>query len=431
MYTRFNLNVRTLELAALVLILMLTPGLAGCTPSTSGKHVVAAAGLLQSDQPRQTPISLEAAQVDALVASNTAFALDLYRTLFTRDDNLFYSPHSLSTALAMMYLGARGDTETQMAEALHYTLPQSQLHTAFNALDQALTSHSDAAFQLHLVNAVWGQAGEKFLSAYIDALAQNYGTGLHIVDFQQADQARRSINQWVAEQTEEKIPELLPTGALDAETALVLTNAIYFKAAWEHTFSEDLTHESAFQLLNGQEVQIPMMQQATSLGYAEKAGTRAVELPYAGGAFSMVLLLPEAGTFERFSQDLDTDTLNALLVDLSPAYVRLTMPKFHFDTALEMKQALMALGMVDAFGDADFSGIDGTRELFIDEVYHQAFVHVDEAGTEAAAATAVVAGRKSARIDQVLTLDRPFLFLIRDLDTGTILFLGHVVNPGM
>jgi serpin B len=238
------------------------------------------------------------------------------------------------------------------------------------------------------------------------------------------------INGWVSEETESKIQELLPRGAVDADTALVLTNAIYFYGAWVTPFAEKATADGTFQCLDGGPIAVPMMNQVAPLGYAERAGVRAVELPYAGGAQSMVVLVPDQGTFEAFVQSLEADRLQAILDDLKPTTVRLALPKFRFDAAIEAEDALVALGMVDAFGgDADFSGMDGTTELYIDQVYHKAFIDVGEAGTEAAAASAVVVSRKGSIVEQEVMVGRPFLFLIRDVETGTILFLGHVVDP--
>jgi len=415
-------------------------GLAGCAALGSAGSVVMA-DIVRSDRPRLPAPPLDEARVPELVKGNTAFALDLYRALFAKEENLFYSPYSLSAALAMAYAGARGDTERQMAEVLHYTLPQPQLHPAFNALDQALVSegegedeetlrqNSKQAFHLHITNALWGQQGYSFLDAFLDTLAENYDAGLRIVDFGQTEDTRHAINGWASDQTEGRIQELLPPGVLNAETALVMTNAVHFKAAWMQAFPEDSTHDGAFTLLDGGQVTAPMMEQAAQLGYAERPGVRAVEMPYAGGELSMVILLPEADTFEAFAQELDARQLGAILSDLKPTGVQLTMPKFRIDARFELKDALMELGMVDAFGEADFSGMDGTHELFIREVCHKALLAVDEAGTEAAAASAVVMERKGPRVAQEVSIDRPFLFLIRDVETDTVLFLGHVVNP--
>ena len=407
-------------------------GLSGCAAPGSAAIAVKA-DVARSDKPRLPAPSPDEVRVPELVEGDTAFALDLYRVLLNKnqEENLFYSPHGLSVALAMTYAGARGETERQMAEALRYSLPQAQLHPAFNALDQTLASRGEGEdFQLRIVNAIWGQRGYAFLDAFLDTLAENYGTGLRAVDFGQAEEAVQLINQWVSDQTERRIQDLLPPEAVDGETVLVLTNAISFKAPWMHAFAEDGTHDDAFTLLDGGQVTVPMMEQVASLGYAEWPGAQAVELSYAGGELSMVILLPEVGTFGAFAQRLDAGELGAIMSDLKPTGVRLTLPRFRFDAKFKLADALMELGMVDAFGAADFSGMDGTRELFIDEVYHQAFVAVDEAGTEAAAASAVVMGRKGGpSVEQEVSIDHPFIFLIRDVQTGAILFLGHVVNP--
>jgi len=405
---------------------------------------VVKADVVRSDKPRLPAPSPDEARVTELVEGNTEFAFDLYQELFNEEENLFYSPYSLSTALAMTYAGARGETERQMAQALHYTLPQAQLHPAFNALDQALDSRGEGedekvlrqssgqAFRLHIANALWGQQGYSFLEAFLDTQAGNYGAGLRVVDFRQAEEARRLINQWSSDQTGRRIQDLLPPGVINGETALVLTNAIYFKAAWMFPFAEGRTHDGTFTLLDGGQVTVPMMEQSASLGYAERPGVRAVELPYAGGELSMVIVLPESGTFEDLAQGLDAGELDAILSEIEPMGVRLTMPKFRFDAGFDLKDALMELGMVDAFGDADFSGMDGTHELFIREVCHKAFISVDEAGTEATAASAVVMARKGGpHVEQEFRLDRSFLFLIRDIETGAILFLGNVVNPAV
>ena len=416
------------DLVGLVILSLavVVSGLAGCVaPGFAGSAV--GAGVVRSNRPRLAAPSPDEAQVPELVEGNTEFALDLYRVLYSEEENLFTSPYSLSAALAMVYAGARGETERQMAEVLHYTLPQAQLHPAFNALDQALASRGEGS--LYIADAVWGQPGYSFRDAFLDTLAENYGAGLRVVDFGQAEEARQTINQWAADRTEGRIQELLPPGVLNAETALVLTDAVYFRAAWTYAFAEDRTHDDAFTLLGGGQVTVPMMEQVASLGYAERPGVRAVELPYAGGELSMAVLLPEAGTFEAFAQELDAGQLDAILGDMRPLPVRLAMPRFRIGAGFRLKDALMELGMVDAFGEADFSGMDGTRELFLREVCHEAFVAVDEAGTEAAAASAAVMERKGLRAEQEVSVDRPFLFLIRDVETGSVLFLGHVVNP--
>jgi len=430
MVKRYRINRVSLLVAALAVTVGAST-LAGCAPPAG---TVIRAEIVRSDRPRLPAPSPGQAPVPELVEGNSTFALDLYGVLFSTDSNLFCSPYSISAALAMTYAGAEGQTEQQMAEALHYALAQTQLHAAFNALDQALLSQADEddvqAFRLHIANTVWGQRGHSWLQAFLDTLAQNYGAGLRQVDFSQAEEARELINEWVREQTEGKIEELLPPGAVDGETAMVLTNAVYFKAAWKHGFAKEVTKDRLFTLLDGSQVTVPMMWQLGELGHAETLGVQVLELPYAGDKMSMVILLPMKDSFESFVRSLDAQKLDRLLDGLELKGVALSMPRFQFTSELELRNALMELGMVDAFGgDADLSGMDGTRELFIDQVYHDAFVAVDEAGTEAAAATAVVVPRKGPSLVHHVAIDRPFVFLIRDIETSTILFLGHVVNP--
>jgi len=339
----------------------------------------------------------------------------------------------------MTYAGARAETEQQMADALHYTLPQERLHAAFNALDQALASRGEGAqgkdgegFRLHVANAIWGQKDYTFLDAYLDVLALNYGAGLRLVDFVRApEEARVTINEWVSEQTEGRIKDLIPPGAIDALTRLVLTNAIYFNAAWSRPFEEERTEDAPFYRLDGSQVTVPMMRQVESFGYATGEGYQAVELPYDGHELSMVILVPKEGEFETFEAALDVQRLEAILQDLRYTQVALSMPKFEIESSFSLVDALAAMGMPVAFSDeADFSGMTGSRDLTISDVVHKAFVSVDEAGTEAAAATAVIMKLTSAPMEPVeMRIDRPFLFAIRDLQTGALLFVGRVVDP--
>jgi len=326
-----------------------------------------------------------------------------------------------------------------MAQALHFTLPQERLHAAFSALDQALASRGanvakeqGERFSLHVANALWGQQGYPFQPAFLDVLAQNYGAGLRLLDFKGAPEpARQTINRWVEEQTAEKIKDLLPEGSIDALTRLVLTNAIYFNAGWLHPFEVSATQDGTFHLLDGSTVTVPMMHESESLGYGQGQGWQAVELPYVGGELSMVILLPDEGQFEAFARGLDAAKLGDALSAIGPAQVALRMPRFKFEAGTRLKDALSKLGMAQAFSrDADLSAMTGQPDLYIDNVYHKAFVAVDEKGTEAAAATAVVMELKAMPAQpKEVTVDRPFIFLIRDVETGAILFLGHVVNP--
>jgi serpin B len=424
---------RLLSLA--VLLGLVAAPLAGCSPNTAPS--VVKADVAQSDRPRLS--APDDSGVPELVAGNSAFALDLYHALFDRDANLFYSPYSISLALAMTYAGARGQTATEMAQALHYTLPQDELHPAFNALDQALASRGEQVdeeqgerFRLHVANALWGQQDFHFSPEFLDLLAEHYGAGLRLLDFQNAPEpSRETINRWVEEHTEQKIVDLLPPGSIDSLTRLVLSNAVYFNAGWMHPFAEATTQDAPFHLLDGSTVTVPMMHESERLGYAAGKGWQAVELPYVGGELSMVVLLPDEGQFEAYAQNLDAQGLAAALQSLERTQVQLAMPRFEYEAGAKLKGALTQLGMEQAFtDDADFSGMTGEPDLYIDDVYHKAYVAVDEEGTEAAAATAVVMDVKGMPMRPVeVQVDRPFIFLIRDVQTGAILFLGHVVNP--
>jgi serpin B len=326
-----------------------------------------------------------------------------------------------------------------MADTLHYTLPQDRLHPAFNWLDLELASRGEGAegkddggFRLNIANTIWGQEDYTFLPEYLDTLALNYGAGMQLVDFIGDPEASRiAINNWVSDQTEGQVKDLIPQGVIDDLTRLVLTNAIYFNAAWADPFEESRTQDGPFYLLDGSQVTVPMMHHTASYGYAEGEGYQAVELPYDGMELSMVILLPAEGEFESFEGSLDAGRVDAIVNDLTYQEIALTMPKFEIESDFSLVEALAEMGMPLAFSmGADFSGMDGTRELYIGEVLHKAFITVDEAGTEAAAATAVEMQLKGAPMASVtVTVDRPFIFFIRDVETSAILFVGRVVDP--
>ncbi|UCB43112.1 MAG: serpin family protein [Dehalococcoidales bacterium] len=419
------------HVSVLMITLAVVLGLTACTPNLASE-------VLSSEKQRVTSPDVPEADLTLLVDGSSAFTFDLYQALRDEEGNLFYSPYSISLALAMTYAGARGETEQQMADALNFLLAQEGLHPAFNSLDILLGQRGEGAegkdeegFRLNIVNAIWGQKDYEFLAEFLDILAENYGAGLRILDFiNETEESRVTINDWVSDQTEGRIEDLIPPGVITALTRLVLTNAIYFNAAWEYPFNEDATYNGPFYLLDGSEVTVPMMSQTESFGYTEGEGHQAVELPYDGHELSMVILLPEEGQFEAFEGSLDAAFVDAIIEDLGSREVALTMPKFEFESEFGLKQTLTAMGMPIAFTDAaDFSGMTGIPDLHIAEVIHKAFVSVDEAGTEAAAATAVIMDLSAMPEVVEMTLDHPFIFLIRDIETGTILFVGRVVNP--
>ena len=401
----------------------------------------------RSSLERETAPDVSEGDLETLVEGNNTFAFDLYHSLVDAEGNLFFSPHSISAALAMAYAGARGDTERQMAETLQFNLAQDRLHAAFNALDLSLVSQDPAGegedFRLSVANSVWGQENYGFLQEFLDTLALNYGDEVRPVDFQSnAEGARAQINDWVSDATEERIMNLVPRDAIDQYTRMVLANAIYFKAAWQHTFDERATADLPFHLLDGSEREVAMMRQQENLRHAQGDGYQVVELPYGRGDVAMTILLPDSGRFREFEESLTGESVAWVLDGLNYTPVRLTMPKFEMESTLNLSDKLKAMGMPDAFDDqaANFSGMDGqicrSRGdicLLISDVLHKAFVSVDEAGTEAAAATAVIVGVTRGVVAEPepveMVVDRPFVFLIRDRTTGTLLFVGRMLEP--
>jgi serpin B len=384
-----------------------------------------------------------AADLEQLVAGNNAFAFDLYQAVRSPGGNQVFSPYSISLAFAMTYGGARRDTAVQMADVLHYTLSDAQFHPAFNLLDLELARRPDQAagvdeddrFELTIANALWGQEDWPFLPEYLDLLATNYGAGMRLVDFQDSpESARRLINDWVSDQTHKRIQDIIPPGMPDPLTRLVLANAIYFKAVWEYEFDANETADALFTLLDGETVTVDMMglERGETLAYADGDGWQAIALPYKGGLAEMVLIVPDLGNYEAFEAALTADEYAAILSSLERQSVLLHMPKFTFEAEYGLSDALVQMGMVEAFDRdlADFSGMDGQRLLYIGDVLHKAFIAVDEKGTEAAAATIIFVMMASLPMSEItLTIDRPFFFVIRDVPTGTILFMGRVLDP--
>jgi len=428
----------------LILILLLVSLiLSACGRTPVARPDAADPEVVQSSVKRAAAPEAPREDLETLVAGNNAFMVDLYQGIKDQSGNLFTSPYSISSALAMTYAGAREETEQQLAEGMHYTLSQDQLHAAFNALDQILISRSDGElpedggdpFQLNVANAIWGQRDFHFEEDFLDTLARHYGAGLRLLDFiQQPEPSRQVINDWVSQETEEKIQDLIPQGAIDPDTRLVLSNAIYFNAGWLEPFEKDLTEEGTFTTLFGEEVSVPMMAQRDSVTYPylDGEGFQAVELPYVGGDVAMLVILPDQGEFEVFEEQFSIDTVEGITADLSPRSIALRMPRFEFESEFSLAGTLADMGMPQPFSTAaDFSGMTGGKDLFISDVFHKAFVSVDEEGTEAAAATAVIMKLTSLPATSPLevTVDRPFLFLIRDRGTGAVLFLGRVVNP--
>jgi serpin B len=390
--------------------------------------------LASSARPDDKPDPL-AADTVAVVRGNNQTAVDLYAQLRDKDGNLFFSPYSMSTALAMTYAGARNETAKEMATALHFPLELDRLAPAFGSLYKRINGdEKKRGYQLSTANALWGQKDYKFLPDFLKLTRSNFGAGLEEVDFINATEpSREKINRWVEKETREKIKDLMPRGSITGDTRLVLTNAIYFKGDWEEQFKKDLTREELFKLGGEKTVKVPLMNRTSKVNYFEGDTFQALEMPYKGKELSMVVLLPKkVDGLPDFEKELTADKLATWMTRLRSREVMIALPKFKMTSQFSMNDVLSRMGMKKAFvpGGADFSGINGATNLFISAVMHKAYVEVNEEGTVAAAATGI--GFKTTSLPPpkpVFRADHPFLFLIRDVQSGSILFLGRLVNP--
>ena len=397
---------------------------------------------LSSGLQREMDPDVSANQLEQLARDNTSFALAFYELIRGNDENLIFSPFSLSLALSMTLAGAETSTQQAMLEALQFSLDEDEIHPAFNALllaidaSQIIEDDSEGGrFQLNIANSIWGQGGFDFEQRFLDTLAVNYGAGLQIVDFiSDPESARLAINDWIEEKTEEKILDLIPPNAITPLTRLVLANAIYFNGSWLHPFDQNATGLGPFTTLDGSEISIDMMKLFDErLLYVEGDDFQAVRLPYLSSDFAMTLIVPDMGLFEAAEDNLTTSFISDLSDLMRAERVNLEMPKYDFETTINANDTLKALGMEEAFDPdrSDFKGIADVEDLHITDVLQKATITVDEEGTEAAAATAVIIGVESMPIDDPISLviDRPFFFLIQHVPTGTILFMGRVVQP--
>jgi len=408
------------------------------TSACSGTEPSSPVAMAMSNVPRAAA-QASSGDMASVASGMEAFGTDLYALLATGDGNLVFSPASIVTALAMSYAGARGVTAEEMARVLHLDLDDEAFHQAMNALDLALESRSfaegDEGVQLSTANSLWGQEGVTFEQPFLDTLGADYGSGMRLVDFKAAaDQARVQINEWVASETNDNILDLIPQGALDPLTRLVLVNAVYLDATWEHQFDPNETTDGPFTLLDGGRVNVPLMHQTSSFPYGTGDGWQAIQMPYAGNDLAMLVIVPDEGRFTDVEGRLGRGLLDDAVASLFgvQSSVSLTIPKFEFRTQAGLNTALHDLGMPTAFDPdtADFSGMTTEETLYISDVVHEAYIAVDEKGTEAAAATGVVMRATSAPLEEVrLTIDRPFVFALRDVPTGALLFLGRVTNP--
>jgi serpin B len=364
---------------------------------------------------------------------NTTFALEqLYSQLKTTPGNLFFSPYSISTALAMTYAGTRGETEKQMGQVLHFGKDQRQLHSSFGELQRQLSNAGkQPGIELSVANALWAQKGHPFLPPFLEVAKAEYQA-----DFETgAEPARSEINRWVTQKTKDKIKDILPPGSLTHLTRLVLANAIYFKGVWTKPYGKPQTATQPFHRSTTSQVEVPLMHHFDNVRYTEGSDFQAVELPYRGDELSMVVLLPrKVDACGELESRLTPALLSFSLGQMKPQKVEIFLPRFKLESSFDLNDTLVRMGMSEAFGPkADLSGMDGTRLLYISGVFHKAWGEVNEEGTEAAAATAVaVAGRavmKQPPPPPVFRADHPFIFFIRDTRSGSLLFLGRFADP--
>lgn len=390
----------------------------------------------------------------SFAAGNRDFALAAFQRIVADPraaEHLLISPHSILSALAMVYAGADGDTREQMRQSLRFALDEPALHVAFSALAEALSERArqerqDQArgFELAVVNRLWGQHDGGFLPEYLGLVERHYGAGVELLDFESdPDGIRRQVNAWVEEQTRDRIRDLLPEGSVNQDTRMILVNAIYFLASWQHAFEPEMTRDQAFTTGSGRRLEVPMMQRTDHMATYLGEETIAVSLPYVGREVSLLALMPAEpqADFDAWLGRMDREGFDALVAGLEPRRVALAFPKFSGGSSFRLADLLRNMGMPLAFSptEADFRRMNGVgpgvlgESLYIDEVFHQTFIDLDEAGTEAAAATAVVMMRLTAipAEEQALEIrfDRPFVYAIYDHPTATLLFLGRVLNP--
>jgi len=388
-------------------------------------------------QAQAEPKPVPATDRTAVVEGNNAFAFALYGQLRNRNGNLFFSPESISTALAMAHAGARGSTASEMAKTLHFTLPQQQLNPAMGALLSDLNAVHDG-YQLAVANALWAQQGYTFLDNFLQLLKTDYGAGLNQVDFKGATEAARlTINRWVEQKTQDKIKDLLQPGTLAPSTRLVLTNAIYFKGDWQTQFDKAQTKDEDFYPSQAQTKKVAFMHRIGSFSYFDGGTFQVLEIPYKSKELSMIVLLPkDRSGLPALEQSLTASNTQQWLSQMGERdKVIVALPKFKATQQFELGGTLGAMGMAQAFsGSADFSGMTGKRDLAISDVIHKAYIDVNEEGTEAAAATAVgfraLAMRGPVEQPPVFRADHPFIFLIRDNRSSSILFMGRMADPG-
>lgn len=364
-----------------------------------------------------------------------SFALRMYKQFAQADnENVFFSPISISMALAMTYAGAEDETKKQISEVFNFPYDDKNFHKQMGALQQELLGKQSDGVDIALANQLWAEKSYRFKCRYLRTTKKSYKAPVKRLNFKEKpNDSRIEINQWVEELTRDRIKDLLPDGSISSLTKMVLTNAIYFKGQWDKEFEKDNTRNDTFTTIDGEKLETPMMNAKEKFNVYQGDGIKLLELPYKGNDFSMLVLLPnEDRTLGEIERTLSVDNLNDYISKLAEREVMLKLPKFKFDAEYQLKQTLSEMGMPIAFSNtANFSRMSRSNDLKVDEIFHKAFVEVSEEGTEAAAATAVVIVLKSISLTVDFFANRPFIFIIRENTDGNILFMGRVTNPNI
>ncbi|MGB7787702.1 serpin family protein [Methanoregula sp.] len=420
-------------------LLVLGISLAGCT-GTPGAN-----GEIIPPLPTQSSVVISPApgNTTGVSEADNQFSYDLYQQLANRPGasggNIFFSPYSISSALAITYEGARGTTADEIRSVFHFPADDTIRRQGFASINGVINSR-DSGYSLDTANALWAEKTFAFLPEYTGIAGQWYSANVTNLDFTgQPDNSRLAINSWVGEKTNNKIQDLLPPGSVTSLTRLVITNAVYFKGTWVRQFDANMTQDAGFRVSSDTTTTVKMMQRTDDdarYPYTENGDVQMLEMPYAhssGAGLSMIVLLPKGDTLSAADQYLSPENLSVLEQSASTQRVKVFFPKFQLGTQYSLPAVLGAMGMPTAFtSSADFSGMDGRQDLLINDVVHKAYVDVNEDGTEAAAATGVVMNMAAVRGEgpvPVFRADHPFVFLIRDNNTGTVLFMGRVTNP--
>ena len=424
------------SLLKLGLSFLLGASLVACGGETNEPTNAEGHSTLESSLTRDANPNVSDADFAQLTDGSQSFGLELYQALEKGDDNVLISPLSIRTAFGLLHAGAAGATESEIESGLHFNLSGTAVYPAMNKLGLELDARNwpgnddKDPVELYLANHFWGQNGYPWKESYLDRIKLHYGAGIETLDFQgQPDPSRIIINDFVQAFTRDKIKDLLPAGSIKSDTVAVLTNALYFKAPWANAFDDYATSDQTFTNLDGSTSTVKLMWQMESGGYYEDEQVQALELNYANNELSMVFILPSEGTFTNFENSITDDGLNAIIDNLTYANGTIQIPRFTFESGFQLKAPLSEMGMTSIFGSADLSQMIDNGNLLVDDVYHKTFIAVDEQGTEAAAATAIVVGETSAPMEEFqFRADRPFFIAIRDKATNTLLFFGRVAN---